>query len=319
MKKIEVSKSLLEDLYLNKKFSMKKISKETGFSYFVIKKRMTEFNIPKRDKYDSVRCSFEQKHKEIGYKKTLLVCPECNNQFYIKDSLLHRGKNHFCSASCSTKYYYRLSPVSPKNGRTVSCKNCGKEVYRPKSWFNHGFEPMCSDSCRVSWMKTTGVNTGIKNFNYSSFALNCYTCKKEIFRTPSTYTERNYCSADCMSLDYKTRFIGPNNPFWKGGWDSAYGSNWRRVSIEIRTRDSFTCQRCLRTKDELLGNEVLHVHHIIPLRLFNGDTVSANNPENLITLCSNVCHPYVEKNGIDFNIDIEGIVQTTTLKKVMET
>lgn len=37
------------------------------------------------------------------------------------------------------------------------------------------------------------------------------------------------------------------------------------------------------------GASDLQVHHVRPLRCFNGDTMAANQPENLVTLCR-PCH-----------------------------
>lgn len=55
-----------------------------------------------------------------------------------------------------------------------------------------------------------------------------------------------------------------------------YAEDWPRVSLAIRRRDGFKCQRCLGPSRRL------HVHHI--------DCDKKNNAEeNLVTLCA-VCH-----------------------------
>lgn len=299
MRKVNVSKEKLEKLYIEEEMSMKKISEELGVGYNTVKRKMTEYNIPKRSREESIKKAFKKKHEKTGYKLTDFNCPECGVSFKIKNSLVDRAVNHFCSASCSSTYYNKINPISPKKGKEIPCKNCGEFVYRPKHRIEGATFSVCSNECRVEWIKKTGMLAGGNNTRYSSFEHPCYTCGKSILLTPSRSYERNYCSVKCMSLDYQQRMIGEANPFWKGGWDNEYGPHWKRISLEVRARDNFTCQRCLRAKNELVGTELLHAHHIIPFREFQGDTERAHAKENLVTLCSR-CHPIVEKNGIDF-------------------
>lgn len=301
--------------------SMKEISEVLKIGYNTVKRKIAKYEIPKRSREEAVIKSFEKKHKEIGYKTTELNCPECSKLFKIKNSLLSRADKHSCSLSCCSKYYQKINPISPKNGKEFPCKNCGKIIYRTKSRIEKSSFYVCSNDCRAEWIKKSGLFAGEQNSRYASFNVSCYTCGKNVLSIPSDKTKRNYCSMNCMSLDYQQRMIGSSNPFWKGGWDDKYGPSWKRISTEVRTRDNFTCQRCFREKTELLGNELLHAHHIIPFRKFNGDMLNAHDKKNLVTLCSK-CHPIVEKNGIDFEWKYtpEWIVQTTTHKKAaMET
>ena len=62
-------------------------------------------------------------------------------------------------------------------------------------------------------------------------------------------------------------------------------SHWHKKSIEIRERDNYLCQVCLREKynTQLKYNfSELEVHHIIPLE---EDVSKAFDNDNLITLC----------------------------------
>lgn len=69
-----------------------------------------------------------------------------------------------------------------------------------------------------------------------------------------------------------------------------YGPDWKTIHDEILLRDQRTCQdadhRAVEGAD--LGDSLV-VHHIKPLKEFGGDYVAANQPANLITLCT-VCH-----------------------------
>lgn len=69
-----------------------------------------------------------------------------------------------------------------------------------------------------------------------------------------------------------------------------YGPDWDRVRTSIGERDGWLCQDEEHAK--VGGNdrgEKLLVHHIRPLRTFNGNYLAANQPDNLITLCEK-CH-----------------------------
>lgn len=64
-----------------------------------------------------------------------------------------------------------------------------------------------------------------------------------------------------------------------------YGSDWDEVREEIIEDYGSECLLCL-------SSENLHVHHITPLKEFDNPDL-ANNPENLVPLCSR-CHGRVE-------------------------
>lgn len=69
-----------------------------------------------------------------------------------------------------------------------------------------------------------------------------------------------------------------------------YGPEWNRIHGWVLERDGNECQD---EDHEASGGgrlgESLVVHHIKPLREFNGDYLAANQPENLVTLCLS-CH-----------------------------
>jgi DEAD/DEAH box helicase domain-containing protein len=67
-----------------------------------------------------------------------------------------------------------------------------------------------------------------------------------------------------------------------------YGRNWPIIRSKIIQRDQFSCQLCGIQAEE----KFLQVHHIVPFRNFSNPD-SANQSENLITLCRN-CHQRVE-------------------------
>lgn len=69
-----------------------------------------------------------------------------------------------------------------------------------------------------------------------------------------------------------------------------YGPDWTKTHDAILIRDEQSCQdidhRAVQGADL---RDSLVVHRIKPLKEFGGDYVAANQPENLITLCT-ICH-----------------------------
>jgi DEAD/DEAH box helicase domain-containing protein len=69
-----------------------------------------------------------------------------------------------------------------------------------------------------------------------------------------------------------------------------YGSSWSKKRKNIIKRDGNKCKVC----GQNLQERDLHVHHIKPYRSFSNSHM-ANDPSNLITLCSH-CHRIAERN-----------------------
>ena len=75
------------------------------------------------------------------------------------------------------------------------------------------------------------------------------------------------------------------------------GTRWTKKSIEIRERDKYLCQVCIRnlynTINKYTYND-LEVHHIIPI---NEDYSKRLDNSNLITLCQ-MHHKMADRNEI---------------------
>ena len=83
-------------------------------------------------------------------------CQICQKEFYIKPSHQKLGWGKFCSRTCHT--------LSQRKGHFVSCKTCGKQIWRmPKSLerSKSGYF-FCNKSCSLSW-KNTILNSGINH------------------------------------------------------------------------------------------------------------------------------------------------------------
>jgi DEAD/DEAH box helicase domain-containing protein len=83
---------------------------------------------------------------------------------------------------------------------------------------------------------------------------------------------------------------------WRSETSFSRGPNWEQQRELARRRDGFRCQHCGAAERPDRQHDV---HHLRPFREFNyvvGDNdnyLQANDPENLITLCSN-CHRLAE-------------------------
>jgi hypothetical protein len=90
---------------------------------------------------------------------------------------------------------------------------------------------------------------------------------------------------------------GEHNPNWQGGCELRYGEGWAPARDRVRARDE-VCQHC----GEDGSNRRLHVHHIVPVRIFREtaelELRDAHTLENLILLC-NQCHGKAEHGEID--------------------
>ena len=74
---------------------------------------------------------------------------------------------------------------------------------------------------------------------------------------------------------------GDKNPMWNGGTSkNNYSLEFKRMRHQIRERDNYICQLCLRNETTLL--QELHIHHIDYNR-------NNNIKSNLISLCKS-CH-----------------------------
>jgi len=72
---------------------------------------------------------------------------------------------------------------------------------------------------------------------------------------------------------------------FRGGRMPYYGPNWNDQARKARRRDRHTCQDC----GVVQPRPLLDVHHLIPRRVFQGEHVTANAIENLVTVCK-ACH-----------------------------
>ena len=74
-----------------------------------------------------------------------IKCKICSKEFYVKPNLIKKGWGKYCSRKCSHE--------GNKNGMTVKCFICNKEVYKSRKAINGSKSKnyFCGRSCQAVW------------------------------------------------------------------------------------------------------------------------------------------------------------------------
>ena len=166
---------------------------------------------------------------------------------------------------------------------TKNCHICNKEIrvpswkfrsYRNRPANKHFF---CSRICYVFYWKKYRVC-----IRGNGITKNCEWCNKKFHRRKRNdgRTER-FCSSKCCGKWREGKFIGENNPYWKGGkkpQPERYRIKYRKWQLSVTKRDK-KCNLCGSIK-------FLQAHHIKSWKLYPKLRYDINNG---ITLCR-TCH-----------------------------
>ena len=219
-------------------------------------------------------------------------CKECNTQ-YQNNKKINPKPCDICGINIIKRYDDKkinkcnscvAKDKVEKGWTTIKCSYCEKDFKRKKSRVKNGAN-FCSRECRNKSQQKREVRQ-------------CENCGIDVERKLSNFKRSDdptkdrefvYCSVECMGEHYHKEklFSGENNEMWRGGKESYYGDNWRYQRNKARERDNYICQHCGIKEED--NNKQLSVHHIKLFRSFNGDYESANQLDNLITLCE-PCH-----------------------------
>lgn len=136
----------------------------------------------KNAKFCSRECKGEFTKKISG---SMRICIICKNEFYATGN--PKGR-HICSRECFYKYQ--------KNGETITCDNCGKDIYKSKGDLKRSKNLFCSTKCANEFQKCEKIN------------LYCKVCCSQFEVYPSTIKHSNlrnnnvqYCSLECRDKD----------------------------------------------------------------------------------------------------------------------
>ena len=142
----------------------------------------------------------------------------------------------------------------------------------------------------------------------------CLVCGKEFWRKPYAIKRGNnkFCSKDCYfiyqkgkskSLANRRKYIGEDNPNWKGGITSRNkqmraSEEYKQWRLRVFERDDWTCRKCgLRSeKNQYI---LIQAHHIKPFATFPELRFEIDNG---MTLCKK-CHAKEPKGKEIYLID----------------
>lgn len=230
-----------------------------------------------------------------------IFCARCGVTFqrspWQVNAATRAGHKAYCSVSCI------------RTRVTKTCEECGAEftrraseiANRPSRWCSR----ICGDIGRKRGVTRDCARCGIAFYAYPSridqrYCGPCYHghVVSETVRATMTGKPKSEETKRKLSENRANRQYGPAHHAWRGGKDPYYGPNWYSQASLARHRDRHTCQDCGLTQKR----PKLHVHHLRPRRLFNGDHVAANDLANLVTLCG-ACHKKREHS-----LTVEGVV-----------
>lgn len=221
--------------------------------------------------------------KQRGENKIAVQCAYCGKEKFIFPSRKHDGQ-YFCDSDCNGKY-------KSQQGRVVKvCEVCGKQYSVSKFFTVFRQTRYCSRAC-----KDKGISQRYKDDGNPIWVpketLTCKECGAEFEINPSDKKfGRQFCSETCAYKHHSKTYRRERHWLWQGGKIRDYGPDWSKIASQVRRRDNWACVLCGKCQSEM----PLHVHHIIPLRKFNGDFTKANQLSNLVTLCEK-CHVPVER------------------------
>lgn len=205
---------------------------------------------------------------------------------------MNEQKNKFCNRECYNDYRTKLQQEV-----IGQCQNCNKDILF--GGFHRRDVVYCSMQCRKDHKRVKPTNCINCDVLFTPIAIHR---KKDGSLRISGKSEAKTCSDECLKEFYRTdearkekiskAFTGSNHPNWQGGSHrmNDRGVGWNKLRREIIARDGHKCRHCgidSETQFRLYGRS-FSVNHIIPFHQY-GNTVKANSPSNLETLCDS-CH-----------------------------
>ena len=94
----------------------------------------------------------------------IVACKICRKNFYAKPSQLSNDSGIYCSSRCHH--------LGLRNGKTVKCSICQKEVYRALNKLERvkSRKYFCSKSCQTTWRNTEFVGEKHANWKHGKSA-----------------------------------------------------------------------------------------------------------------------------------------------------
>lgn len=246
------------------------------------------------DNFCSKECWLKNSNVEVE-------CSYCGEKEFIAKSKNEQTDKHFCDQDCLSEWQSKNARGAnhPRYNKVeISCDNCGEVFKRKPSLVETSEKNFCDMECRnQSYNKDRDWDFGPEK---TKEEIECDNCGIIFKKYPSRIerSEYHFCTQDCHYEFISKNGLRKkeNNPYWNGGRTRHYyGPNWEEKRRERLTKDEYECLRCgiSNSKNKEIYGKSLSVHHIIPIKQFNGDYESANRIQNLVSLC-NSCHITVE-------------------------
>lgn len=246
----------------------------------------------------------------LEYQKrnnSVTACKQCGSEYaqapWEKDRM-------FCGAECFSKW--RGGHFQEMMGRELKCRKCGTSFryHAQRAFCDDCRNIKCAECGKVAAKKTLALEKENgqlfcgRGYSWAYFRKNGFIGpKKTVKSRPCRWCGTSFrpkqerpaiaCSMECW------RQLRQNGHFKRRVFSRHYGANWREQRAKARARD-VACTRCGVFRNE--SGSDLHVHHIIPFRVFGvSQYKKANHLSNLTTLCDK-CHRIVEAESDPFPI-----------------
>lgn len=247
--KKQITKKILEDLYLNQKLSQRKCAEILNVSHGSISWLFKKHKIKSRNQLNGL-LSYKnpQGKKSSGWKggKIKVKCDSCNKEIELFPCQV-KSKN-YCNKQCKSK----LSDLTgQKFGLLTVIKKVKNNKYGQPQWLckcDCGNEKIIlGSSLKSGNTKSCGCKQrlkGSKNHNWKPKVITkCAYCGKEKERQESHVNTSKYhfCNLKCYGkwLKKSGARVGENNPKWKGGGEFApYDTYANQISFAEKTRIS---------------------------------------------------------------------------------
>ena len=196
----------------------------------------------------------------------IIKCLYCGKEKNYPPCIANKRK--FCSNECKNRY----------NNIEVICEICGKKEIVPRNRAERYHT--CSKKCNAERMK---------NILSSKVEIKCSNCGKMFLVKISHSGRRNYCSKKCQAEAYKTRYLGSNNPNFRG---DIVGKDGYKKVFDFKVYDygkNIKYHRYVVSK--VLGLKELPNGYCVHHR----DCNKLNNDENNLVLLTNSEHRWLHK------------------------
>jgi 5-methylcytosine-specific restriction endonuclease McrA len=236
-----------------------------------------------------------------------VTCAHCGVTFEKRAYDVGRVARVFCSKACWHARLRAEVAANPpvRSGEWRTCETCGERFYLNPALANDPNRAgrFCSRPCAQP--SITAAHSGARRSAETRarmsianrakpkpgrrkppVAWTCIQCGKshEWAGTRTAWaSKRLFCDRACRFAHMREH--PEMNGRFRGGHDKYMGPAWTERATQARERDGYACQDCGAAG----SGQKLDVHHLIPRRIFAGDWDTANDLDNLITLCAR-CH-----------------------------